>query len=498
MTQAALDAGAVAVVAPEVPAPEPAAIADPPGPPGDTAIGTSAPTVLIDTAPDGHWVAYCQARADTDDKPGVKVSLGRHGGLYGDAMVPYLAIGASEELRLASFVGRDDSGRFVVATLDDHAMVLIDTWAGEQRVLEGAQTDDDASAFGTHRAAAFHGEHLAYAKDAADDKTEVVVRNLLSGIERTVHPGDGKLWRFEFGATGQRLIVRTLREDTDGDGVISPPIPNSSLAGRHCRGPVGSYSTFDRTGDEASVGVVDIRQGAVAKDVPGAITVMTSGPLVRKSDGALVLVAQDGEHMLLDASCRARVVHVQPERDEVWAACRSAGIRKPDHHFGRAPLLRVVGGKASEVGLSVELYERDRLKQPHGLLIGIDGDELQTINTATGSRGKTLPMGYPAAVRGDRLLFLSDRAVVQDLATGGLHRIRGLDPGFIYVAEGSMVAVLTGRRTTVVDFTTERVLGKTKAEAIAVAKTGHVLVPRRSNGAVARLPLGPLRWYAPK
>ena len=68
----------------------------------------------------------------------------------------------------------------------------------------------------------------------------------------------------------------------------------------------------------------------------------------------------------------------------------------------------------------------------------------------------------------------------------------------MHVAGGDKVAVLTGKRTTVVDLARGKVLGRTKAEAAAVATTGHVLVPRRANAARMVVADGPLRWYEPK
>ncbi|MEM6993947.1 MAG: hypothetical protein AAF721_25770 [Myxococcota bacterium] len=480
--------------APAQPTPKPAPKVDPPAPPSDAEIGTAAATAYIASAPDGHWVAFCQARADTDDTPGIHVTLGRHGDLYGDAMVPYLAIDGGEGDPLEAYVGSDPSGRFVAVVRPQDRLVLLDTWAGEEHVLDGARTDDEASPFGNHRAAAFSADKMAYAR-VNDGRTEVVVRDLRARTEIALAPGTGELWRFELDAAQEHVVVRMLAADTNGDGTITPPVPQTSLAGRQCRGPVGSYSTFGSKGDEPVVRTIALVEGAVAAEVPGAIAQLAEGPLARDADGAITLAGAE----ILRAKCQGEIVHVDPLKNEVWAACKTAAVENADGNR-MAPLLHIAGGSASETGLVTEVHGFDRLEQWHGLVYAFDGGVMKAVNTRTGTTGTAVTAaGYPALANGDRLLFLSGkRPFVYDLATETRRTVKGMGDGYTYVAQGSLVAVRTGRRTTVYDFGRDEVLGTTKAEAIAVARSGHVLVAKRSNAAVRALPVGPLRWYEPK
>lgn len=476
------------------PTPRPAATVDPPAPPSNAAIGTQSASAYIASAPDGHWVALCQARADTDDTPGIQVRLGRHGDLYGDAMVPYLAVGAGEGVPLRAFVGSDPSGRFVAVVRDTDGLVLLDTWASHEWVLSGAQTDDDASPFGGHRAAVFSADKIAFARESGD-RTSVVVRDLQAGTELVVDPGDGTLWRFDLDAAQQSVVVRMLLQDTNGDGIVTPPVPKTSLAGRQCRGPVGSYSRFGATGDQPVVRTIALQAGALPHDVPGALAMLASGPLARRGDGAIVSAATE----ILDTKCQAEIIHVEPLKNEVWAACKT-GSTETAAGQRMSPLLRVVGTNVVDMGLQVELHGYDRIEQPLGLVQAFDGPTMNTVNARTGSTNTAI-VGHssPAMVDGDRLLYLPGRkAFVYDLATARRRPINALGDGFIYVSRGTVAAVLTGRRTTVFDLATSKVLGSTKAEAMAVTASGHVLVAKRSNGAVRKLPVGPLRWHAPK
>ncbi|MBL4683776.1 MAG: hypothetical protein JKY37_04240 [Nannocystaceae bacterium] len=467
---------------------------DPPAPPSNEAIGTESATAYIASAANGHWVAFCQAREDTDDTPGIQVHLGRHGDLYGDAMVPYLAVGAGEGVPLKAFVGSDPSGRFVAVVRDGDGLVLLDTWASDEWVLSGAQTDDDASPFGHHRAAVFSADKVAFARETGD-RTYVVVRDLRAGTELVLDPGDGILWRFDLDAAQQNVVVRMLLQDTDGDGAVTPPVPKTSLAGRQCRGPVGSYSRSGATGDRPVVRTIALQAGASPRDVPGALAMLARGPLARRGDGAIV----SGATEVLSAKCQAEIIHVEPLKNEVWATCKteaaetSAGKRM-------SPLLHVLGTNVVDVGLHVELHGYDRIEQPLGLVQAYDGATMKTINTRTATTSTAvLGRGSPAMVDGDRLLYLPGRkAFIYDLSTERRRQIKALGDGFIYVTQGTVAAVLTGRRTTVFDLATSEVLGRTKAEAMAVATSGHVLVAKRSNGAVRKLPVGPLRWYPPK
>lgn len=48
-------------------------------------IGTAHPVMFVAGADTGSWIVACQARADTDVKPGIEVAVNMHGGLGGDA-----------------------------------------------------------------------------------------------------------------------------------------------------------------------------------------------------------------------------------------------------------------------------------------------------------------------------------------------------------------------------------------------------------------------------
>lgn len=477
------------------PSPVPSPHVDPPkGPPG-LEIGTDSPMVVVDVAPQGHWVTYCQARADTDDKAGIEVRLGRHGDTHGDALVPYLAIGGGPELVIDDYVGRDEAGRFVAVTLPGDGLVLLDTWADTKTVLHGARTDDDAMPFGHHRAAAFGGDHIAYARRVAGDRTTVVVRDLATNVETSLDPGPGALWRFDLSPGGDYVVMRVVTEDRDGDGKLTPPSSKTSLSGRRCRGPVGSFSTFGSEGDGVEVRVARVRPGAKATPTRGLLATMRSGPLLRAPTKALVIEGAP-DIPVFDAACEAELVHTIPERDEVWASCRGERTSGPGH-FDQAPLMRFSAGAASDTGLHVEVFDRDTTVTYQGLIHALEG---KTVNATTGTIGDAIGgHGTPAHVDGDRLLYLgAKKSFVYDLATQKRSGVPGLPGGYVHVNGGDMVAILTGRRTTVVDLAGPKVLGQTRAEAAAVATNGHVLVPRRANAARMVVADGPLRWHAPK
>jgi hypothetical protein len=110
---------------------------------GRNAIGTAHPTLLLGAAPDGSWVAICQARADTNHDGKIAFALGIHGDVFGDALAAYLVLGSGPGKPIDRYLGRDQTGRWLAYAREQRRW-LLDTKTGSEIALDAPPDAGDA------------------------------------------------------------------------------------------------------------------------------------------------------------------------------------------------------------------------------------------------------------------------------------------------------------------------------------------------------------------
>lgn len=486
---------------PEVTAPAKPTITTPPqttaGTPGGPIVGelgTAHPTIVQAVPPTGHWIAICQARTDTDGDKKIEVQLGRHGDAHGDELRPFLLRAAGAGEALDAFVGGDSTGRHV-AVVKKSRVTLLDTWAGTEHEIAGADASDDPNPYGPHRAVSFDaGRHAAWTELADGGASRIVVRNLDDGTEQRVDAGPAPLWRFDLDASGRWLWIWTIDRDTDKNGTREIPRAKTSLSDRACRGPVDVYGSYGWQGDEPTLMLARVRDGAVAKAEPGALGVLAGGVVVRRADKALVRRDDDGEKIIVPAECAGRIVHADEPSKSLWVACMAKA--RPDRHgFQKAPLHRFGLDGHDDLRLTVQIDEHDEWDAGDPLLYTLED---KYVNVATGTVGKAIS-GPPYMFWDDRVLYIGDDGpFVYELATGKRRKLAvKMEGGGSHAEQGPLVALVADdTRSIVFDFAKETSLGHVKGKPIALATSGQVLVSADGND--RGVLQGPLRWVAPE
>ncbi|HEU4726349.1 MAG TPA: hypothetical protein VFT22_00600 [Kofleriaceae bacterium] len=198
-------------------------------------IGTPHPVSLVEAAITGRWLVMCQARRDTDGKPGILVRREEEGSFVGDKMQPYLVRGGGAGVGIEGFVAASGDDRWIVVVRDGK-LVLIDDLTGRERALPGG--DARGEWHGDRIVAAFddRGERLAYAR-WADGKSSVVIHELASQRERELRIDDGVVWQVT-GVPGYQWLTvdRILTARPSLHVEDWPSVTDSKRAGVACRG----------------------------------------------------------------------------------------------------------------------------------------------------------------------------------------------------------------------------------------------------------------------
>jgi hypothetical protein len=288
---------------------------------GDS-IGTAHPLLFQEVAPDGRWTVLCQARADTDGDGKIAVGLGQHGEPYGDAVRPYLVVGAGPGLATDEVLASDPSSRYV-ALREGACLELVDTRARTVTTLPDADLRAGDAVFGPSRGASFDaaGQQLAYLRGGSP-RGRVVVRRLVDGAEVEIDPGPGNLYRAPLDPGGRWVVLELAQGPW--------PSYKTSLADRTCRGPALSWSVWGRKGGTLVREVVPAA-GGPPRDVPGLVRPFGADFLVREPSGELAVVAETGKKVrtLVPAHCRGRLLHADAARAWHWSSVRTTGQTSP-------------------------------------------------------------------------------------------------------------------------------------------------------------------------
>jgi PQQ-like domain len=335
----------------------------------DGKIGTAHPLLFQEVASDASWVGVCQARQDTNHDGSVSVMLGHHGDVLGDEMQPYLIVGSGAGLGVDEFLGSDPTGRYV-AVRQGACLDLIDTRRRTATRLPDADLRDADPSFGRPRAVSFDadGTRMLYIKGGI--RPRIIVRDLARATETSLDPGPGNLWHATLDPEGLWVMTESLSKNRW-------PVVATTLAGRTCRGPAASYSTYGRgRGFEPPVQRVISTTGGSPEEVSGLIRPFGRDLLVRGPDGALGVVSADGKRVrtIVPADCHARVVHADGKRGIVAVGCLRQERGSLELYGG--PGVVVLGSeRTTERVPLVDRWDYDRPRFAHlgdGSLIDLD------------------------------------------------------------------------------------------------------------------------------
>lgn len=237
--------------------------------PQKAALGTATPGVAYVVDGGRRWAAICEARQDDDGNGKLQVTVMQHGDTGGDQLRPYLVLGGGKGAEIDDFVASDPNGRWVVIT-KDMCVHLVDAETGRAVALRGADGRPGDTVSGDHRAATFSPDGKALLFIKSDGIRSIVVqRDLRTGAERPIDPGQGDLSRVFFDRSGRLIVMDVVARDTDRDGLLTLPRVATTLRDRRCRAPVASASFFGEIGDKPVQRVAPVEGGAVRDAPPG-------------------------------------------------------------------------------------------------------------------------------------------------------------------------------------------------------------------------------------
>jgi len=460
------------------------------------ALGTDGPLVVHAAAPDGSWVAYCQARNDTDRDGKVSVSFSPTGDLIGDSLERYFAFGEIERAH-SELLGSDPSGRWVILS-ENGKTELVDLKTTVEVNLEalGADVVSSSAVYLPHRSLMFHPTlpFFAYVRSTPAGLS-AVLRNLETNAELAVELGAGALARLEFSAAGDALVAQMLPLDLNKKGRLELPIP-LKRAQSTCQAfaPTPKFPAWVEAPDRSvarvsSLSFEPVLAATPFTEVPGLIAPLGGGWLVRDTDKSLWLVQEKQRQLVAPARCAGVMWHVDSGRGAVAFAC--AG--KNAVALSQLQLYRA--GAVSKLGVELRPLGRDRWLRPERLVPLYPGALSFLLDMERGAALPLLPDDGIVTVdqeqaliwRKNRLLRFS--GVTQELLDLGVE----VEP-LAYVVQNRGLAVVSPY---VVDLKREQALGKIAGRPLAVADDGHVLIAKGQQASADSLATGPLSWVSP-
>src|SRR5690606_35950113 len=166
---------------------------------------------------------------------------------------------------------------------------LLDTKTGQRQSLTalGADPRNDHLPFASHRALSFDplGRFVAYIR-VQGTSTWVVLRNLESGVETPIDPGEGVLWRTTFEPGGDFLRLSVVREDTNGNGRLGWGARPAEASATRCRGPLQTFDVPAYPPDKPTELLYHLRSGRLIR-VPNFVASNGDAYITRSDNGEL-------------------------------------------------------------------------------------------------------------------------------------------------------------------------------------------------------------------
>jgi len=284
-------------------------------------IGAAAPTAMVDAAPDGSWVAICQARRDTNHDGRLAI-MPDGNGTRGDAQAPYLVVGGGEGVEFEDIIATDPTHRRLGIARDGH--ILIEQFSLGREV--------DLTVLGAEPPVRFSldGERVAY-KQHQPSGDAIVVYELGTTVRHALAV-PGVLAGFYFEPGGEWLHADVAAPGT-------PLEPHNRECTTGFRGDV--------VGSDVPVTALELGlHGGTWRDVDAIRATFGAALIVAAHDGALEIVRDGVESELVPASCGGWIVGTDPKVGSVYVACTKLGqVRAPVFDY------RAHGARAIGVGI---------------------------------------------------------------------------------------------------------------------------------------------------
>jgi hypothetical protein len=383
-------------------------------PPGrvDGQIGTADEAYVADADPLARWVLICQARADTDGNGWINFWIGAHGINEGDQASLYLVRGSGAGERVEGLITRDHSGRWLVVGREDGQALLLDLELGTSVDLfpSMASINDELYPLKPSTVAIDpSGQYLLYRR-LREQRIQLVVRHLNSGVEQLVDPGPGTLlsatWR-----SSAWLRLRIVREDLNGDHRVELPEPDYSSG---WVGTCGLGSTTYMAGSSPDIGVEHVAWSTGQR--VGTASATLGDELLVTDAGNIVAVTPSGARRTIDIAPGCRPIFGDPLRAQVLADCGDS----------EATVLEVFGPGGRRMIGRVDAYLHElRVLSPRLLELNfydsipnhwLDLEVLRLYH-------KTI--GYAAVAYNSHALIRGERDIIVDLAAGRERAVLG-------------------------------------------------------------------------
>jgi hypothetical protein len=437
----------------------------------------SGPVTLERAAENGGWLAICRQGTPL---LGPELIRGDHG---------------SE--RVDDLLAWDATGRWLV-TRDKRNAVLVNVLTGDRTDLTALGFDDrdDVLDQRQHRALAFdpRGEVLAYVRRRGS--SELVLRQLPAGDERVVKALSGEPWRMTWDASGDKLVVSTIADDTTKNGTLDFPARLRKGPRLGCSGLLPKFHVAAEVGDRPAM-VLVARDGSTAARVDDYAVPFGAGFIARGGDGALTLVRDGRRQPLADADCLGRVLVADPTRDLALISCTNDkplplpnGKKRPK----RVGVELVGVGYRQELGVVVQPMALDRWPEtprrlvplyPGSDTVLVDFDQRRMLPLRPGDR-VLATSGARAIVRRERALlaFDADRGVEVPL-------VASVEPFAGLLVAGAFVAV----GSTLLDAAAGSVVGTLPSRPLLLTPSGDALLAEGGPASADAFARGPLRWH---
>lgn len=429
-------------------------------------IGAAGPAELLAASASGAWVALCQ----------------------GSPRSASLVLGSGSGEPIDDLLAHDPSGRYVLVRTTQGAALLIDAVSGSRVELAGADLRRLRADYAQHRALAFSadGQQLAYVR-RQEQQTQVVVRQLADGSERSYSSGGGELFRLR-SVDARYVTLEALRGDTSQNGKLDWPTPEEPATRRACSGSsLPKFRSFAHLGrgDTPTRAVLELAEGNV-RDLPELVTPLGPQLVVREKDDSLRLDQRGKRAPLAPAACAGRVLFADAERGLALVACalpKKAGKRAV-WLFG-AGYAKDLQSELYETSVDREAVTGVRLVPlyPGSEAALVDLERRELLPLPTGSRVLAVSGELALVWRGSDLFRYDARSKVETRVAQGVLK----NPDLL---QAGSAAVLLSPFVIVDGFAVA--LTSPTERPLALAATGHVLAGQTgpSSDAIE----GPLHW----
>jgi len=454
---------------------------------GDDTLAGDAPVLLERASRDGHWFVLCTARQDSNGDGQLSASAGPRGELGGDAFERYL-VTPDEEQPVDGLLGADQSGRYAIVM--QHGELVL--WDAERRIsldlsALGADARLSAESFAELRTASFDpsSQYLLYVR-LGETGQRIVLRSLRDDSERQLDPGPGAIWRARFDPGGQFVIVELMSEDTNRNGRADFPAPLRT-APRPCSAGPGRYHTWIDRGDRPVTVLLPVKGGAPVLE-PELVMPVGDALLLRDASGALLLSRAGKKQVLSSSACKGRIVHADLQRQLFIVGCAQKKTGRVSLELVTQSERKPLGIELASVELDREVSDSPRLVAlypgPETMLFDADRRELVSLRT---SDIVLATRAHRALIRrGNALLFYDADARTEQALPVSLDKYPNLllTPPFVFLSPA------------LVNLDTAALVGVSRERPLALSSEGRLLLAEVAPDA-SRLARGPLRWLTP-